>query len=256
MEKIFYKKDFNINNNEVIIALIGDVHYGSKNCDKENFEKTLDFVKKNKNIYVIGMGDLVDFSIKSSPGASAYEQEENMQGQLETMVEYLKPIANENRLLGLLQGNHEFRSYKTCGLDITKIMAKMLGTEFLGFSANLRLRVKDNIYKMFVTHGSSGAKYMHTKIKPCMQFAEIYDADIYAMGHVHELVHLEKPYFIQNHKNFYMKKKFKHFVLTGAYLKYDKSYAEMKGLQPSKIGSPKIKLNSLEHKIIVETGGM
>ncbi len=251
MKRILYKKNFNIEHNEIILVPLGDIHFGHANCDIANFEKTLDWIYKTKNAYVIGMGDLLDVSIRSSPGASVYEQEMNVQGQLEQMVAYLKPIADEGRLLGLLDGNHEARIQKETGLCLTKIMSQMLNVDYFGYGVNLRLRVEDQIYKIFATHGNSNAKLLHTKIKPCLDLENKYEADVYLHGHVHCFAHLEKPYYIQDSKHMRMKEEIKHFILTGAFLKFFDSYAEKMQLQPSKQNTPIIKLSSLEKLIEV-----
>ena len=252
MRKILYKKEFNIKDNCIQLISLGDAHFGHENCDIKKFEETLDWIYKTKNAYVIGMGDLLDVSIRSSPGASVYEQKMNVQGQLEKMVKYLKPIADEGRLLGLLDGNHEARIYKETSLNLTKLMCQLLKTEYFGYGVNMRLRVGDQIYKIFATHGSSNAKLLHTKIKPCLDLENKYEADIYLHAHVHCFAHLEKPYYVQDSKHMRMKEETKHFVLTGAFLKFFDSYAERMQLQPSKQNIPIIKLSSLEKLIEVE----
>ena len=252
MKKILYKKNFNIENNEIILCPIGDIHLGSSNCDIKKFEQTLDWIYKTKNAYVLGMGDYLECATRNSIGSGVYEQKDIVQGQLEKMVEYLKPIAKEGRLLGLLDGNHENPIFKETGLNITKIMTQMLGVDYLGWGVNMRLRVGEQIYKIFATHGSSGSRYISTKLNPLMKFADVYDAEIFCMGHVHELAHFVKPYFIQDSKHMYMKEINKHFILTGAFLSFWDGYAEQKQLVPSRKGSSKITLHSLEHLIEVE----
>ncbi len=252
MKKILYKKNFSIKNNSIILCPIGDIHFGSSNCNENRFEEALDWIYKTKNAYVIGMGDYLECATRNSIGSGVYEQKEIVQEQLEKMIEYLKPIAKEGRLLGLLDGNHENRVYKETGLNVTKIMCQILNVDYLGWGVNMRLRVGEQIYKVFATHGSSGGKYISTKLNPLMKFADVYDSEIFCMGHVHDLAHVVKPYFIQDSKHMYMKEINKHFILTGAFLDFWDGYAEQKQLTPSRQGYSKIKLYSLKHLIEVK----
>jgi hypothetical protein len=43
----------------------------------------------------------------------------------------------------------------------------------------------------------------------------------------------------------------KHLLITGAYLKYDRSYASALGLPISKLGSPKVRFYANEHNLTI-----
>ena len=249
--KVFYKKDFIIEDDKVIISNLGDMHYGHKCFKRKEFEEVLKSIYDNKNTYVVGMGDYLEAATRDSVGGGVFEQEQFVQEQLETVCEYLKPLADAGKILGLLRGNHEERIYKHSGLDVTKIMAKILNTKYFGSGIMMRLKVGFNNYTIYATHGSSGASMPHTKIRACINLAQIYDADIYCMGHLHELDHKTMPYYTLDTKNKTLVQKDRHFILTGSYLDYLDSYAESKNMFPAKSGSPKIKLSAKEKRIRV-----
>lgn len=244
MKKIIYKNIVGTPGGKAYLVFLGDVHYGAKNCDVKMFEGLLKWLKKTKNAYVLGMGDMLDVGTKDSVGGSVYDQEEFVQGQLEKMVDYLSPIAKSGRLIGLIDGNHEQRISKRTGLNLTKVMSQMLDTDYLGYSTNLRLRVGGETYKVHATHGDSGAMTVQGKLKKCLDLQLYNDADIFAMGHVHELMDYTKVVNRQNPRHMSIENFDIHFLLTGSYLKYFDGYAESKGYSPARLGTPIVELGA------------
>lgn len=113
------------------VVFLGDCHYGSPQFDKPRFLGMIDYCVKN-NIYVFLMGDLIEMSTRDSVGAGIYEQESIGQSQYETMVGWLKPLANKKLILGSLNGNHEDRVYKATGINLAKMIARELEVRYLG----------------------------------------------------------------------------------------------------------------------------
>lgn len=86
------------------VIFLGDVHYGSKQCDVKRFLGYVDYCLKN-NIYVMLMGDLIESATRHSVGAGVYEQEVPCQSQHEQMVEWLRPLAEKKLIIGSHVGN-------------------------------------------------------------------------------------------------------------------------------------------------------
>ncbi len=86
------------------VVFLGDCHYGSPQFDEPRFLSMVDYCTTNR-IYVFLMGDLIEMATRHSVGAGVYDQEFNGQTQYEQMVEWLKPLAKKDLILGLLQGN-------------------------------------------------------------------------------------------------------------------------------------------------------
>lgn len=243
--------------NHALLVLLGDVHYGHSDCDKEFFAKVLVWLYENKHVYLITMGDMCEISIKDSPGI--FDQESFARTQVAKMVKMLKPIADEGRLIGMHTGNHEKRIFKKTGFDPAEIMAVMLGIPYFGYNVAHRITVKQGnkkeVYKMYTTHGASRAQYTHTKLNASIRMAKIIDdAEVYAMGHVHELGSMKaRPYRIGDEGE-ELTRVDKIFILTGSYLKYWGTYAQDKGYSPpGATGSPKVKLHIDEHRISVSS---
>jgi len=239
-------KVFNYKLPEAVTGL-GDFHYGAGNCKVPEIKETIKKIKKN-NYSTVLMGDLMENSTKTSVGAGVYEQDYNPRDQIENLCKLLDPISHN--ILFMISGNHEFRSFKDSGIDVSKVIADYLECDYTPYMGLARLKGTKQKYDLFAWHGATGAATVQGKLRPLMQKAEWIDADVYLQGHVHELYHVAeiKRTIVKN--NF--KDNFKHFVLTGSYLGYDETYAEMKGYKPCKIGSPLIKFNPLKHEIGVD----
>jgi len=239
-------KVFNYKLEEKLVPL-GDLHAGANNFKKEKFKETIKKIKKI-NASVILMGDLIENATRTSVGSGVYEQDLNPGEQIEDICKKLDPI-KDNILLGV-SGNHENRTFKQSGLDISKIIMDYLECDYTPYMAMARLKNKYINYDVFAWHGASGASTIAGKLRPLMEKSTWVDADLYLQGHVHELYHVTDTKRIVVKNEF--ESRLKHFVLTGSYLGYDDSYAEMKGYRPAKIGSPLITFDLKKHHIGVD----
>jgi hypothetical protein len=219
-----------------LLVPVGDVHYGAINCDVEKFQATLEFCRK-ADAWVLLMGDLLESATRYSIGAGVYEQS-NPQSQLDDMVEMLEPY--QDLIIGSHFGNHEFRIFQSTG---------MLKVRYLGYAMNHVLHVGSERYIVFSTHGSSGATLRHTKIKKVLDISAWNKSDLYLYGHVHSLDTKSDEYREYDARNKVMVTKKRYFVLTGSFLRYDDSYAEMKNYQPERIGVANVHLDGEKHDI-------
>jgi len=232
----------------VELFAIGDAHYGSREFMEKEFKAIIKYVKETKNARVILMGDLIDTCLKNSPGAGPYDNNITPETQMEHMVEALMPI--KKKIWCLLDGNHENRIHKTTSIDISKIMARYLEVPYCADSTLIKARIGSQNYSIFATHGASGSTGLSGKLNTVMKYSAYIQADIYMMGHVHELAHHSSEYFYIDNGDKMIKSAERHYLLTGHYLKYG-GYAEQKGYKPGNTGSPKILLSGKEKAIDV-----
>jgi len=221
------------------IKFLGDIHYGSRECDIRKVQECLDYCLKER-FYVFLMGDLLESALKSSVGSGMYLQEINPQQQLEDMVEMLRPLAEQKLIIGALMGNHEFRIEKDTGINVIKVLCQMLNLPYLGMACWNLFRVENQNYKIYTLHGSSSSRFLHTKLKSIIDISHIFNADLICQGHVHELD--SGTQLVQYIDGRTVKEAKKHLLLTGHFLRYDKSYAQEKGYPIGKMGSPNVKL--------------
>jgi len=221
------------------IVFWGDLHYGHPQCLTEKAQAMLNYCLEH-HIYIIGMGDFLECGTRLSIGDSVYRQKLDPQGQMEFVLEMLKPLANAKLLLGIHTGNHESRISDMGGLDVVKNMARELSVPYLGAACWHYIRVGKEGYTLYTMHGSTGSRFKHTKLKAVADIANFVEPDLVAMGHVHEIA--IEPMFRQHYDSRAktVKERKIMLVLTGAYLAYDKSYAQTKGYPLAGIGSPKV----------------
>ena len=231
--------------------LMGDEHIGNKFYDEKLHKSHIEYALDHK-MPLIHMGDMIEAATRNSVGAGVYEQKEIIQQQLEKAVKTYEPLAKEGLLLGMLTGNHEARGYKDIGVDITKIMATMLKTNYLGVGAAHIFRVGNQSYTIYTTHGSSGARMPHTKIANIIKSSSMIDAEIYAQGHVHQLSHHIQNFYTINKRNKTIEESQKHYILTGSYLDHWGSYAHVGNMEPARKGSVRVKLDGKEKDIRVK----
>ena len=174
------KVQLNLNKRgEANLLFWGDIHYGHPQCKLQKAIGNLEWAKE-KNANIIPMGDLLESGTRESVGDSVYKQKLNPQEQMEKMIKILMPY--KDLIIGMHSGNHEQRITKMTSIDVTKIMARLLGVNYLGYSCWNLLRVGKINYTMYSTHGSSGARFKHTKLKAVADLTGWIKADIIAMG--------------------------------------------------------------------------
>jgi len=236
---------------KIIVAPMGDVHWGSNQCDKELFQEHIQWAIDKPNVYVLFMGDQLECATRDSVGAGIYEQDEIIDKQMESFMDVVKPLAETERVLGMHSGNHEERVWKSSGVDLTKMMCRSLGIKYFGYSVHHLLRVGNQSYTMFSTHGNGGSRLPHTKIKAIIDRANTTDVEVYLMGHLHALSHHTRTFYQIDRRSKCVREGEKHFVLTGNYLDHWGGYGEHAGYEMLRKGAPKVKLSGLEKRIKV-----
>lgn len=230
------------------VVFFGDLHLGSPQCDEQKAKAMLDYCLTN-NVYVLLMGDLIENSTRFSVGAGIYEQLEVAQSQHERIVEWLRPLVDKGLILGSLSGNHEDRTYQLSGVNIAKALCRELKIPYLGSACWNHWRVGNETYSVYALHGASGSRYVYTKLKALVDISHSFDADILAMGHVHECADTSQLVQVYDARRKTVIEHKKYLLVTGHYLSYDGSYGQAKGMPIPKLGSPKVKLFPNRHDI-------
>lgn len=234
------------NDNLAEVLFIGDIHYGHPNCEIERVTAMFDYAIKS-HTYVLLMGDLIESATRDSVGDSVYHQHFNPQEQMDAMIEILRPLANEGLIIGLHSGNHENRIGKLTSIDVSKVMSDTLRVPYLGYACWTELSVGRQKYAVYSTHGWGGAKFKHSKIKSVMDMLAWIDADCVISGHMHSLVAEPVAKQTIDHRRHKVVEKKCYAVITGSYLSWDNSYAQMANMPPAKLGSPKGKFRADVH---------
>ena len=103
-----------------------DEHIGDEHSDIKRVMQRIEYVKNTPNAYCIMNGDIMDNATKTSIG-DTYTQVFNPMEQLERAVELFAPI--KDKILCVTHGNHENRTYKKEGINLSRLIASQLGIE-------------------------------------------------------------------------------------------------------------------------------
>lgn len=237
------------------LCAIGDIHLGNRYHDEKQYRINLKWLYKHKEYHIITMGDLIECSSKHTLGLP--DQVMEVDDQVEQIEEDLLPFAKEGRLIGMIRGNHEVRALRHAAIDVTRSIAKYLDVHYCGIGQILYINVigedsrRGQNYIVYAKHGRSNARTHGGRINAIMRMGNIVDnADLYLHAHMHDLLHeIANPYEVDRGN---LRKKRKHYVVTGSYLEYG-GYAEDAGFPPTgPSGSARIKFHSDENRITVK----
>jgi len=228
--------------NKRYLLPFGDVHIGAPGC---NLKKAKDYIQWaiDNDAWILGMGDLIENASRHSVGNGVNEQTLRNDEQIDAAIELLKPVAKKGLLLGLLHGNHEWRADKEVDINPTKYIARVLGVPFLGYTIFLYLRVGKITYTVYALHGASSSTKPAGKVGALFDLSRGVNADLYLMGHVHDLFTGADVVRYVDMASKTAKEKKRYYALTGSYLEYFDGYGEMKGYTMVKLGSPRVRLD-------------
>lgn len=234
----------------VEIHTLSDWHIGDKACDEDSIKEELEYIRNTENCFAICNGDLMNNATKTSVSDS-YSEEIPPMEQLQKLQELLEPI--KDKLLILTQGNHEARTYRTDGIDLTALLAKQLGIYdryvreggvlFLRFGkSSSKTHNRPVSYSVYCTHGSGGGRKEGAKAIRLADMASIVDCDIYLHSHTHLPMVMKQNFFRVNMGNSSVAQVEKLFVNSSAKLGYG-GYGQTYEFKPSNTTSPIIYLS-------------
>ena len=246
------------------IHIFADEHIGDEHCDMKRLLERIEYVKNTPNAYCIMNGDLLDNATRTSIG-DTYTQEFNPMGQLQRAVELFAPIADKT--LCITHGNHENRTYKKEGINLSYLIAKQLGLEdkytptsavlFIRFGKQSACKKESNgsgnvrkmCYTIYTLHGSGGGRKEGAKAIRLADMASIIDTDIYIHSHTHLPMIMKQGFHRIDLRNNTVAFVDKLFVNTAANLKYG-GYGEAGEFKPSSMDTPVIYLNGTKKEFM------
>lgn len=172
------------------------------------------------------------------------------EAQADLFVDLMNPV--RDRILCLIQGNHDGRTDEVSQFDIMKYIKKCLGCDYLGGSSqqawiNLWFSKYKN-YKLFIRHGSYAGKYPRNHLRTMINdYGEI--ADLILIGHGHQL---KDTYELKNrYGRGKVYKKRIYGAMCGSFLK-NVAYAKTKGYLETEIGNVILQLD--RERMFIITG--
>lgn len=239
----------------LILIPFSDIHLGADGCNKTYLKNTIEWIKKKPNCYAIGLGDYCDciimndkrFDIKSVDKDFLPQLDNLPMAQLKTLEKLIEPI--KDKIICMIPGNHEdkFRTYNS--VDIMYELHRDLGIEVGDYMSFLRLKFDQKQFHttpitLFLHHGFFAGRKVGGKANQMTDLASNYKADIYCLGHSHDLFAVTVDTLCLPNRGKIPVKEKKIFINTGTFMETVTSggsgYAERKGYPVSKIGTARL----------------
>lgn len=243
------------------IHIFSDWHIGDVNCKMDEIKAEIEEVGSSRNAYCICNGDLINNATKASV-SDMYAETMTPQEQIDLLCELLDPI--KDKILMITRGNHEARTNRESGIDLSAVIANMLGcierysqdggVLFVKFGhqssghKDYYGKVRRQTYSMYVTHGAGGGRKEGAKAIRLADMAAIVDTDIYVHSHTHLPMVMKQAFFRVDRQKSRVASVEKLFVNSSAKLGYG-GYGQSKEFKPNSTSSPVILLNGSRREI-------
>ena len=234
---------------QIELHTFADEHIGDEHSNIKRVLQRIEYVKNTPNAYCILNGDIIDNATRTSLG-DIYTQTDNPMEQLERAIAIFEPI--KDKILCITHGNHENRTYKKEGINISRLIATQLGlvdrytpaaaTLFIRFGRENQNHNRKVRYTVYVLHGSGGGRKEGAKAIRLADMASIIDTDIYIHSHTHLPMIMKQAFHRCDNNNSVVTLVDKLFVNTAANLTYG-GYGEAGEFKPSSTDTPVIYLS-------------
>lgn len=238
---------------------IADVHLGAVEHAETEWQA---FVKKveSDNAYVVLAGDLLNNSTRGAKFANPFDEALRPSEAKRRMVEYLKPLAENGRILAITSGNHEARTRKDSDQDLTYDICSKLDIEHLYRENTAYMLISvgsrdsnskpECTYSFAITHGSGGGGiYTGAAVNRNERFGNVIDnLDCFISGHVHKGFVTKPAKIVIDTHNYAIS--IRHYVVVScvSWLNYG-GYAARAMMLPSQVCDPqRLHLVANHHK--------
>lgn len=166
----------------------GDLHLGHTHTNYPLVKYLFETVRETPNLHMALLGDTID----NSQNAFSPQGTHNIvdkSGQLRLVESLLYKL--EDKIIYMIEGNHEMRSYLTDHFRITDFIAGVHKSKYGGYGRPFHIVHGKRVYKVFCRHkckGQSQYNPLHGCIRAILfEYSELArDADIVVSAHRHE----------------------------------------------------------------------
>lgn len=234
---------------------LADLHIGDPMADTRLIARRVEQIDRDPQGLCILNGDLLNTALRNSV-SDVYGEVATPMQQIDEACSLLTPI--RDKIIGVTTGNHEARTYRDDGIDMTRLVCRQIGVEdkyapegvlvFLRFGlrgGESRHKGQNNAqwYSIYATHGSGGGRKEGAKAIRLADMAAIVDADIYIHSHTHLPMIMKQSFYRVSNQQCSVQLVEKLFVNTGATLDYG-GYGQAYEFKPSSKSTPVIQLES------------
>lgn len=235
---------------DVRLYPFADEHIGNPFSDLARIRERVSLCAQDPRGYAVMNGDLIENITRGSIG-NIYEQRVPPTEQIKKAIELFEPIAK--KILCFTTGNHEERTMRSDGIDISRILSIQWGIEdryapegaylFITLGKSKHDHSRGVQYTVYVTHGKGGSgSSVGSKLNNLYQLASIVDADVYLHGHTHMPGAFKAQFFRPDARNTNVRAVDKLFVCCASNVEYG-GYAQRQCMKPLSNRMPIITLS-------------
>lgn len=239
--------------NEIEVITLADVHYGNEQFDLTFFTDFMAYCYKHKNVYLILNGDLIEASTKNCPASIFAQSTYSIQEQIAFIVEALRPLAKEQRIISITGGNHDSdRQMKEVGITPTDMIVSLLAQDdptiverynqdgsgcydFIRIPFRKKTPNNQNnttIFTLFHQHSTGGGTTKSGKIAKNLKVRDMIPAMVVITSHTHDPNAYPVSYFEIDDNNCDIKELEGWNVISNAFLKNGGGYASKSAMRP------------------------
>ena len=254
-----------------VLYPLGDVHFGSANCDTALFDATINHIRADRRALWLGMGDMVESiapNDKRWQAGGVDEKVVNLASQdrigdvyVEKLADRLRPIAK--KCIGYGDGNHEatFNRYYYTNLSVRVLEALGIPDRYTEWGCITRLAFESrehhyNYVRIFSHHGWQSGRQEGNKVNESRRLLAYVDADLYLTGHSHSKWIVPQTRLQVNPSFTKMVAKTVYTAHTGSFLRTLQQnhvgYAERAGFPPTTLGCIRFVLRPLDDRVEIE----
>lgn len=231
------------------VYCFADLHIGDKLVDWDLIKDRIRHCEETENCVVILNGDLCNNATKTSV-SDVYAESVKPMEQLQRVVDLFGRLAEQDKIIAITDGNHERRTYRNDGIDLSEVIATQLGIHdryspgaaliFLRFGRNGK--GKKMSYTLFCNHGSGGGAKVGGKANRLVGMGDIIDSDVYFHSHTHEPLIVKRGFYRANFGNNSVQRVDRLYINTAAYMDYG-GYGEIAEYVPNSKATPVVYLD-------------
>lgn len=254
---------------EFHIYPLGDIHYGSQNCDLKHLDRTINEIADDPLARWIGMGDMIEAIAPNDKRWKAGGMlEEVVANQdhvgdyyVSVMADILAPIAAKLWAFGI--GNHEEVFNTHYYTDLAARILDRIGRSdcYTGWAGITRVRFEEGTHRsalrIFHSHGWQAGRMDGAKVNQLDYLMGYIDGcDIYLQGHSHSVLIKSKVKLRANRSFDDLEAVTCYGAHTGSFLKtyeYNQAgYSERAQYPPTKLGTVKFNVRPSQYGMKVE----
>lgn len=239
------------------VHCFADIHLGDLLSDGNLLNERIKRCEETENCVVILNGDLCNNAVKSGK-SDVYAESIRPMEQLQRVVDLFGKLAEQKKIIALTDGNHERRTYRDDGIDLSQVIASQLDVPYSPGAMLIFLRFgetldkhhhhRKTLYTIFCNHGGGGGMKIGGKANRLVGMSDIVDADLYFHSHTHEPLVVKKGFFRTSAPNNSVSMVERLYINTGAYLDYG-GYGEQLEYSPNAKSTPTVFLDGHKRKM-------